>query len=194
MLHKNFWIKTAALALLFCLSGPLARTCEAQIEAADRGFSWESHIEHIFGESGLSSRPEIVRYNEVTGPERAAFLNRDFGTRAFDRYNVVKAADLRVDEGSAGAYHLGLIEVGFNRCGDLDRAYRAVTASKRRNFKVKVRTIFTLLRLNHSMVFLYSETPDAPPVRALIKKAEDYSKGKTACQPPRKGRADRPAR
>lgn len=186
MLLKNYRIRNAVLAFLLCLSGPFAGRSEAQVDTANRNFLWETHIERIFDEAGLSSQQERVRYNKVTGSERAAFLNRDFGTRAFDGYNVIKAADFKVDEGSANAYHLGLIEVGFNRCRDLERAYRAVAASKRHNFKVKVRTIFTALRINHSLVFLYSETPDAAPVRELIEKIGGYAKEKAACQPPGK--------
>ena len=183
---KNYRIKNAILAFLLCLCGPLAGRGEAQVDTANKGFLWETHIEHIFDEAGLSSQQERIRYNRVTGRERATFLNRDFGTRAFNSYNVIKAADFKVDEGSANAYHLGLIEVGFNECRDLDRAHRAVAASKRRNFKVKVRTIFTALRINHSLVFLYSETPDAAPVRELLEKIGNYAREKAACQPYRK--------
>jgi len=181
------FLKKIAFVVLFIISEIATGRCDPQIEVVNRDFLWETYIEQIVckikSTSYFLSPQRIVLHHPVSAKERVRFLNRDFKTKAFNLYNIVSATDFIAVENQANAVHFGIIEVGFNRCPDLDRAYNIVIKANRKNFRVEVLTIFTVLRRSHNLIFLYSETPDAHPDIQFMKEIEDFAIEKKECQP-----------
>ena len=180
-------MKNIAFIFLYFFSGSATVKSNPQIDFVNKDFLYETYIEPIANkiDSTLTrfSFGKKVHNHQVTARKQILFLNRDFKTKAFNRYNIVKTADFFVDESSPNYVHFGIIEVGFNRCRDLDRAYHTVVKTNRKNFLLEVLTVFTVLRLDHSLLILYSETPYAPPVLQLNQEIEVFANEKRKCQP-----------
>ena len=188
-------MKNMTFAFVIFFSEVATGLCDPQIEVVNKGFRYETYIEQIvkIGELTLNSPAnKRIPNHPWNAKEQIRFLNKDFKTKLFNRYNIVKVAEFIVGEPDTNGFyitigpddiHLGIIEVGFNRCTDLNSAYNTVQKSNRLYFITEVFNVFTVLRIDHSIIFIYSETPVAPPVLQLNQEIEIFAKEKKKCQP-----------
>jgi hypothetical protein len=76
--------------------------------------------------------------------------------------------------------HLGLIEIGFNKCDDLYKASEAMASTGRNNFKVL--TSFISIASGHNLVVLYSETPLDDNAKKIFKYVTELEKNRILCK------------
>ena len=99
--------------------------------------------------------------------ERLAWLARDFHARAFLRAERLDEA--RILEQAPDPLHVGVLAVRFGDCRALAEAKAKVERSGRQNFALPVLTLFRMRARDHSLVFVFSETPMHESVAALLR-------------------------
>jgi hypothetical protein len=87
-----------------------------------------------------------------------AWLAKDFRTTAFAKASGVDEAVL-MTTAKVGPLHIGLLSVHFPSCKLLRAARARVEKASRFNFLLPVLTIFRIRELDHSLLFVFSETP-----------------------------------
>jgi hypothetical protein len=101
--------------------------------------------------------------------ERLAWLARDFHAPAFLRAERLDEASIM--EQSPDALHVGILAVHFGDCRALADAKAKVERSGRQNFALPVLTLFRMRARDHSLVFVFSETPMLESVAAFLRDA-----------------------
>ena len=99
--------------------------------------------------------------------ERLAWLARDFHAPVFLRSDRLDEA--RVLEQAPDPLHVGVLAVRFGDCRALAEAKAKVERSGRQNFALPVLTLFRMRARDHSLVFVFSETPMHKSVAALLR-------------------------
>jgi len=99
--------------------------------------------------------------------ERLAWLARDFHAPMFLRAERLDEA--RILEQAPAPLHVGVLAVRFGDCRALAEAKTKVERSGRQNFALPVLTLFRMRARDHSLVFVFSETPMHESVAELLR-------------------------
>ena len=77
--------------------------------------------------------------------------------------------EARILEQAPNPLHVGVLAVRFGDCRALAEAKAKVERSGRQNFALPVLTLFRMRARDHSLVFVFSETPMHESVAALLR-------------------------
>ena len=135
---------------------------------------WRSHLTDIHRDDAFANA-------------QALFLGRDLA--------ISPLLDLRKSVAFANVFetvngrrlHLGVVEVTFRRCADLDRTMTAVSRVHRDYFKVAALSVFRTIRRGRSLTFVFSESALEPALKDLLHSPPRKAFVSTECQdaPPR---------
>ena len=134
-----------------CSSGAIVNV----LEYATSRLGWRSHIADIHRDDDFAKA-------------QATFLGRDLGIASLfrSRTSVAFANVFETVEGRR--LHLGVVEIVFPRCADLERAMAAISRVRRDYFNVAAPSVFRTLRRERSLVVIFSESPLEPSVKELL--------------------------
>jgi len=118
--------------------------------------------------------------------ERIAWLAHDLHAPAFLRAKRLDEA--RILEQAPEPLHVGVLAVRFGDCRALAEARAKVERSGRQSFALPVLTSFRMRARDHTLVFVYSETPMHESVAALLRDTNAVLGADGQCNPDRRPR------
>lgn len=146
-------------------SGPIADV----LEYSTTRLGWKSHLDEIHRGDAFAN-------------EQASFLGRDLGIGALLRSRSTVAFANVFETVNGRRLHLGVVEVVFRRCADLERTMTAVARVRRDYFKVPALSIFRTLRRDRSFIVVFSESPLEPTIKNLLGSPPSGTFASTECR------------
>jgi hypothetical protein len=125
------------------------------LEYSTRRLGWKSHLDDIHRDDAFAD-------------EQAAFLGRDLGIGALLRARSSVAFANVFETVGGRRLHLGVVEVVFPRCADLDRTMTAMARIHRDTFKVAALSVFRRFRRDRSFMVVFSESALDPAIKDLL--------------------------
>ena len=140
-----------------------------------------SVLEHCAGQLALTTFTKDIHEDDALPREQATFLDRDLKVPALRRRSGVAFANV-IQPVDGKRAHVGIIELTFRNCKDLDAAFAAMGKVGRATFNVAALSVFRVLRRESALVILFSETPFHPRVRTLLETATQQVPGTPRCE------------
>jgi hypothetical protein len=125
------------------------------LEFSTARLGWKSHLGDIHRDDAFAN-------------EEATFLGRDLGIAALLRARATVAFANVFEPVNGHRLHLGVVEVAFRRCADLERTMKAVARVHRDTFKVPALSVFRTLRRDRSFIVVFSESSLDPAIKSLL--------------------------
>ena len=139
-------------------------------------------LEYSTTRLGWKSRLNDIHRGDAFANEQAAFLGRDLGIGALLRTRSTVAFANVFETVNGRRLHLGVVEVAFRRCTDLERTMKAAARVHRDYFKVPALSIFRTLRRDRSFLVVFSESPLEPTIKALLGSPPGGTFASTECR------------
>lgn len=115
-------------------------------------------IKHMYQAEVASCDSFVPHINDKEAKGRIDFLNKDFSTTVFNKFNSVSYWSCSSIDSNKRKMHIGLISILFKNEAEREAAERKIKAAGRPNFKVKLLTRFKLNVSKNELLIIYSET------------------------------------